>query len=71
VIEMQGRFRVYAVNQQNQVEAVEIELGPETGNDDVVVSSGLEGGVTIIVEGLQKVRPGMQVNPQPVKTAAG
>jgi membrane fusion protein (multidrug efflux system) len=71
VIEMQGRFRVYAVNQQNQVEAVEIELGPATGNDDVVVSSGLEGGVTIIVEGLQKVRPGMQVNPQPVKTAAG
>jgi len=70
VIEMQGRFRVYTVNQQNQVEAVEIELGPKTGND-VVVSSGLEGGVTIIVEGLQKVRPGMQVDPQPIKTTAG
>ncbi len=70
VIEMQGRFRVYAVNQQNQVEVVEIELGPRTGND-VVVSSGLESGVTIIVEGLQKVRPGMQVNPQPVNTEAG
>jgi len=70
VIEMQDRFRVYTVNQQNQVEAVEIELGPKIGND-VVVSSGLEGGVTIIVEGLQKVRPGMQVNPQPVITEAG
>jgi len=70
VIEMQGRFRVYAVNQQNQVEAVEIELGPKTGNE-VVVSSGLEGGVTIIVEGLQKVRPGMQVDPQPINTEAG
>jgi len=68
VVEMQGRFRVYAVNQQNQVEAVEIELGPKTGND-VVVSTGLKGGETIIVEGLQKVRPGMQVDPQPVKTA--
>jgi membrane fusion protein (multidrug efflux system) len=66
VIEMQGKFRVYVVNQQNQVEAVEIELGPDAGHD-VVVSSGLEGGVTIIVEGLQKVRPGMQVDPQPVK----
>ncbi len=69
VIEMQGRFRVYAVNQQDQVEAIEIELGPKTGND-VVVSSGLEGGETIIVEGLQKVRPGMQVNPQAAKNAA-
>jgi membrane fusion protein (multidrug efflux system) len=66
VIEMQGRFRVFTVNQQNQVEAVEIELGPAIGNS-VVVDSGLEGGESIIVEGLQKVRPGMQVNPQPVQ----
>jgi len=70
VVEMQGRFRVYLVNQQSQVEAVEIELGPKTGND-VVVGSGLKGGETIIVEGLQKVRPGMQVNPQPIKPTAG
>jgi len=70
VIEMQGRFRVYVVNQQSQVEAVEIEPGPKVGND-VVVGSGLKGGETIIVEGLQKVRPGMQVDPQPIKTAEG
>jgi len=70
VVEMQGKFRIYALNQQNQVEAVEIELGPAIGND-VVVTSGLKGGETIIVEGLQKVRSGMQVDPQPVKTAAG
>ena len=70
VVEMQGRFRVYAVNQQSQVEAIDIELGPKIGND-VVVNSGLEGGETIIVEGLQKVRPGMQVDPQPAKNAAG
>ena len=66
VVEMQGRFRVYAVNQQGQVEAIEIELGPATGND-VVVSTGLKGGETIIVEGMQKIRPGMQVDPQPVQ----
>jgi len=70
VIEMQGKFRVYAVDQQGQVEAIEIELGPKIGSD-VVVSSGLEGGKTIIVEGLQKVRPGMLVNPQPANNAAG
>ncbi len=66
VVELQGRFRVYAVNQQNQVEVIEIELGPKTGND-IVVSAGLKGGETIIVEGLQKVRPGMQVDPQPME----
>jgi len=64
LVEMQGRFRVFTVNAQGQVEAAEVELGPETGND-VVIESGLGGGATIIVEGLQKVRPGMQVNPQP------
>lgn len=66
IVELQGRLRVYAVNQQNEVEAIEIELGPKRGND-VVVKSGLKGGETIIVEGLQKVRPGMQVDPQPVQ----
>jgi membrane fusion protein (multidrug efflux system) len=70
VVEMQGRFRAYVVNQQSQVEAVDIELGPKIGNE-VVVEKGLEGGETIIVEGLQKVRSGMQVNPQAAKPAAG
>jgi membrane fusion protein (multidrug efflux system) len=70
VIEMQGRFRVYIVNQQNQVELVDIEQGPVIGNE-IVVSSGLKGGETIIVEGLQKVRPDMLVDPQPVKISGG
>jgi len=70
VIEMQGRFRVYIVNQQNEVEAVEIETGPVIGNE-IVVKSGLKGGETIIVEGLQKVRPDMQVDPKPVDKAGG
>jgi len=70
VIEMQGNFRAYTVNQQNQVESIDIELGPTIGNE-VVISDGLKGGETVIVEGLQKVRPGIQVDPQPIKTAAG
>jgi membrane fusion protein (multidrug efflux system) len=68
VIDLQGRFRAYVVNQQNQVEAVDIELGPTLGND-VVVSTGLVGGEIIIVEGLQKVRPGMLVDPQLIEAA--
>jgi membrane fusion protein (multidrug efflux system) len=41
-----------------------VTLGPETGYD-IVVEKGLEAGETVIVEGLQKVRPGMVVNPVP------
>jgi membrane fusion protein (multidrug efflux system) len=59
---MQSLFRVYVVNSSNVVEAKEVKLGPVTG-DDVVVESGLDAGEIVIVEGLQKVRPGMTVKP--------
>ncbi len=62
IIDLQGRYRVYIVNDANAVEMREVELGPEK-NFDVVIESGLEGGESVIVEGLQKVRPGMTVNP--------
>ena len=64
IIEMQGLFRVYTVSSDGQVVAKEVRKGPETGND-VVIDSGLEVGETIIVEGLQRVRPGMTVQTQP------
>lgn len=71
ISELQSLFRVYVVNSSNQVEVKEVTLGPETGTD-VVIESGLEAGETVIVEGLQKVRPGMTVKPvmaEPGKTA--
>lgn len=60
---MQSLFRVYVVNSSNVVEAREVKTGPMTGND-IVIESGLDAGEMVIVEGLQKVRPGMTVNPQ-------
>jgi membrane fusion protein (multidrug efflux system) len=65
VSELQGLFRVYTVNSSNTVEMTEVVLGPETGTE-VIIESGLEAGQTVIVEGLQKVRPGMNVKPIPV-----
>ena len=62
ISEMQSLSRVYVVNSSNVVEATEVELGPVTG-DDVVIESGLGAGEMVIVEGLQKVRPGMTVKP--------
>ena len=62
IVELQGQFRVYAVSADNTVEMREVELGPNK-DLDVVVNSGLDGTERVIVEGLQKVRPGMQVDP--------
>ena len=63
VIELQGLYQVYAVDENNKVVVRSVRLGPVTGND-VVIEEGLGGGETIIVEGVQKVRPGMTVSPR-------
>lgn len=70
VAEMQGLFRIYAVDEAGSVVIREVRLGPKTG-DDVVIETGLEAGVNVIVEGLQKVRPGMTVRPVPRRAAPG
>ncbi|WP_394131854.1 efflux RND transporter periplasmic adaptor subunit [Shewanella maritima] len=59
--DQQGRF-VMVVNQNNQVEKRVIELGERFGVDWRVLS-GLEQGEKIVVDGLQKIRPGIEVNP--------
>jgi membrane fusion protein (multidrug efflux system) len=69
ISELQGLFRVYVVDAAGTVSVREITLGPKSG-DDVVVESGLDAGETVIVEGIQKVRPGMTVEPVPADTAA-
>jgi membrane fusion protein (multidrug efflux system) len=67
--ELQGLFRVYVVDEANTVVMRSVEIGPYTGND-VVIEAGLAAGEKVIVEGLQKVRPGMIVNPQLIQSAA-
>ncbi len=68
ISELQGLFRVYVVDSAGLVSVREVKLGPKSG-DDVVVESGLEAGETVIVEGIQKVRPGMTVDPVPAGAA--
>ena len=50
------------VNGQDQVEQRRVTLGQEQGTE-VVIQDGLEPGERVIVEGLQKVRPGQVVAP--------
>lgn len=63
ITELQGRFRVMVVTADDTVEVRDVELGPIKNNDQVI-ESGLQAGERVIVEGLQKVRPGMTVAPQ-------
>lgn len=57
----QGKF-VLVVGDDNKVAARVVQLGRRL-NAMWVVESGLETGEQVIIEGLQKVRPGVEVEP--------
>jgi membrane fusion protein (multidrug efflux system) len=62
--DMQGRY-VYTVTDENTVLRKNVTLGQREGVD-WVVESGLDEGDKVIVNGIQKVRPGMPVSATPV-----
>jgi membrane fusion protein (multidrug efflux system) len=64
-----GAF-VLIVDQENSVASRPVVLGERNGAD-VVVTEGLSVGETVIVEGIQKVRPGAKVTPVPAGPASG
>ena len=58
-VDQAGRY-VLVVNDDKKVELRRVTTGAEQGAD-VVVSDGLKQGESVIVEGIQKVRPGQVV----------
>ncbi len=64
IVELQGRYQVFVVGNDNTVEVRAVEIGPVMGTVQVV-ESGVEEGETIVVEGVQRVRAGALVDPQP------
>jgi len=62
VMEMQGIHNVYVINNENKVELRRITVGP-TIDSFWLVKEGLKNGEKVVYEGLQKVKPGMTVNP--------
>ena len=62
--DQQGSF-VYAVDEAKKVVVRRVQLGAAQGTL-VLVSGGLKEGESVIVEGIQRVRPGIEVNPAPV-----
>jgi RND family efflux transporter MFP subunit len=60
---------VYVVNDENQVERRDVQLGPRRGSLQVILE-GLKPDEGVIVSGLQRVRPRMAVTPHLVPMPA-
>jgi membrane fusion protein (multidrug efflux system) len=55
-----GQAELYVVGKDNVAELRKVQLGRTTGNQ-VVVAGGLKAGERVVVEGFQKIRPGVAV----------
>ncbi|NEX17179.1 MAG: efflux transporter periplasmic adaptor subunit [Halochromatium sp.] len=63
VLTDQGGRYVLLVDAQNRVETRRIETGQEFG-PNLLVASGLDAGERVVLYGIQKVRPGIEVKPE-------
>jgi len=66
VIDLQGTNQLAVVDGNNRVSIRTVKLGDTVGRD-WIVREGLHPGERVVVEGLQKVRQGIVVNPKPVQ----
>jgi membrane fusion protein (multidrug efflux system) len=63
VMELQGQYSVYVVDEENKVESRHIVAG-EPLDDLIIVKEGLKNGEKVVIDALQKVSSGLTVNPQ-------
>ncbi len=66
---LQGKHLMAVVDAKNTVDIRLVQVGERIGSD-WVIDKGLQPGETVVVEGLQKVRPGMIVTPKPFSPPA-
>jgi len=67
VTELQGGYQVAVVGGDNRVEIRTVKVGDRAGAL-WVIEDGLKAGESVVVEGLQRLRPGAAVNPKPYAT---
>ena len=63
-VELQGNYLVVLVGPDNVAQPVPVKLGPAKGEMQVVMGP-LKVGDKVVVGGVEKVRPGMKLNPEP------
>ena len=66
--DQQGDY-VYVIGEKNKAEQRRIQLGQSTPAI-AVIAGGLKEGDTVVTEGIQRVRPGIVVNPSPATPPA-
>jgi membrane fusion protein (multidrug efflux system) len=66
----QSGYYVLVVDDRHKVEQRRVQTGPNQ-DTDVVVTSGLRQGERVIVDGVQKVRPGQTVQETVLRVAGG
>jgi len=64
VTELQGAYQVAVVGETNAVRLQYVKVGPQIGAD-WIIEKGLQPGDRVVVEGTQKAKAGVVVNPQP------
>lgn len=64
VTELQGRYQVAVVDSENKINIRTVKVGERVGTM-WVIDEGLHLGERVVVEGVQRVRPGMAVHPTP------
>lgn len=64
VSETQGRYQVAVVTPENNVEIRSVTVGERVGSQ-WIIAQGLAPGEQVIVDGLQKLKPGVPVHPVP------
>src|SRR6202453_416364 len=64
VTELQGSYQVAVVDSENKVSIRTVTVGDRVGSQ-WIIADGLKPGERVVAEGVQKVRPGAQVNPKP------
>ncbi len=62
MMELQGQYSVFIVNAENKIESRQVVPGDRIV-DLWLIKKGLEPGDKVVLEGLQKVSEGMEVNP--------
>ena len=69
VNELQGGYEVVVVGDDNKVATRQVQVGDRVGTM-WVIASGLKPGDRVVVEGQQKLRSGMRVQPKPYHAAS-
>jgi membrane fusion protein (multidrug efflux system) len=64
VMEIQGRYLLVVVKEDKTADLRPVQVGSRAGNL-WVIEKGLRPGETVVVEGVQKCRPGQPVTPEP------